>query len=58
MTMSKRFTAKDIIEDPCCSYWLRNAITAALQRDPVDAAHDAALLLEVLDQRARKLFAE
>jgi hypothetical protein len=40
---------------PSLSYWLRNAFTTALERDPADAAHDARLLALVLDRRATQV---
>ena len=46
-----------ICSDPSLSYWLRNALTSALERDPVDAAHDAGLLALVLDRRATQVLA-
>ena len=30
-----------IIRNPATSYWLSDALRAALKRDPIDAAHDA-----------------
>ena len=41
-----------ILADPAASYWLRDALRAALKRDPVDAANDAEVLREVLCLRA------
>lgn len=46
-----------ICSDPSLSYWFRNALTTALERDPVDAAHDAGLLAMVLDRRATQVLA-
>ena len=40
-----------LCEDPAISYWLREALLSALERDPVDAANDAGLLCVVLDKR-------
>jgi hypothetical protein len=40
---------------PSLRYWLRYAVTTALERDPVDAAHDAGLLAMVLDRRATQV---
>jgi hypothetical protein len=42
-----------ILTDPATSYWLKNALKAALKRDPVDVANDAehlASLLSVLSK--------
>lgn len=44
-----------ILLDPSCSFWLKNALETALQRDPVDAANDAELLAKVLGDRAKNL---
>jgi len=44
-----------IADDPAASLWLKNALRSALIRDPVDAANDAELLAQVLDQRCRKI---
>jgi hypothetical protein len=32
-----------ILNDPCASYWLKDAVRLLLKRDPVDAASDAVL---------------
>jgi hypothetical protein len=45
---------EQIVDDPAASFWLKNALRAALIRDPVDAANDAEVLAQVLDQRCRK----
>jgi hypothetical protein len=42
-----------LLRDPSTSNWLRNALTSALLRDPVDAANDADILARVLDQKCR-----
>ena len=41
----------EILEDPGVSYWLKDAIKTAYQRDPVDALHDARRLLKILAER-------
>ena len=41
----------EILEDPGISYWLKDAIKTAYERDPVDALHDARRLLKILAQR-------
>lgn len=43
---------RQILDGPGTSYWLKNALTAALDRDPVDACNDAELLAMVLGHRA------
>ena len=40
------------IRNPATSYWLSDALKAALKRDPVDAAYDAEQLASLLTQRA------
>jgi hypothetical protein len=37
-----------VLADPSTSYWLRNSIVAARNRDPLDAARDAELLAKIL----------
>jgi hypothetical protein len=43
-----------IIANPATSYWLSDALKAALKRDPIDAAHDAEQLASLLTQRAQE----
>lgn len=43
------------LNDPSASDWFRNALRSALQRDPADAAADAHLLADLLDDRCRQL---
>jgi len=45
-----------VLCDPAASLWLRNALRAALVRDPVDAANDAEVLARLLDRRCRSIF--
>ena len=44
--------ALKVTDDPAASSWLKNALIAAINRDPVDAAGDAAVLSRILQQRA------
>lgn len=46
---------EQVLDDQAASNWLRNALMAALQRDAVDAANDAALLAALLERRANAL---
>ena len=39
-----------ILESPCASYWLKNAVQTASQRDIVDALRDAETLLAALQE--------
>lgn len=41
----------ELLANPCVSYWLKNAIRDASNRDVVDAANDAELLYAVLIRR-------
>lgn len=45
-------TIETVLADPSCSNWLRNALTTALTRDPVDAANDAEVMAKLLAARA------
>lgn len=45
----------EILQSQDVSYWLKDAIKAAMQRDPVDALNDAELLVKVLRRRVGKL---
>ena len=49
MTTEQKVTIEDVLTSPCASYWLKNALKSALQRDEVDAYYDAKLLAELLD---------
>lgn len=44
-----------ILTSPSASLWLKDALQAALQRDPVDAANDAESLAAVLVSRCAGL---
>jgi hypothetical protein len=44
-------TLKEILADPSVSYWLKDALRTACERDPVDALHDARRLLKLLGER-------
>jgi hypothetical protein len=44
-----------ILSEAGTSQWLKNALTYALDRDPVDAANDAELLAIVLSERAKEI---
>jgi hypothetical protein len=49
---------EEVLRDPAASLWLRNALRAALVRDPVDAANDAELLAWLLDRRCRSILSQ
>jgi hypothetical protein len=44
-------TLKEILADPSVSYWLKDALRTAYERDPVAALRDARQLLQLLGQR-------
>ena len=44
-------TLKEILVDPSISSWLKDAIAAAYERDPVEALRDAHRLLKMLGER-------
>ncbi len=48
-------TIEGVLADPAASLWLKHALRSALERDPVDAANDAEMLLRLLDDRLRAL---
>ncbi len=48
----------EVLRDPAASFWLTDALRAALARDPVDAARDAEVLARLLDRRCRKILSE
>lgn len=37
-----------ILNDPCASFWIKNALRSALERDSVVALNDAELLADIL----------
>jgi hypothetical protein len=46
-----------VLADPAATDWLKAALRTALSRDPVDAANDAEVLAQLLDQRCRDILA-
>lgn len=46
-----------ILAAPDTSFWLKDVLRAALERDPVDAAKDAEVLATVLKNRADDMLA-
>ena len=49
---------EEVLRDPAASLWLRNALRAALVRDPVDAANDAEVFARLLDRRCRSILSQ
>ena len=48
--ISLNMNLKEILADPGISYWLKDAIKTAYERDPIDAMHDARRLLKMLGE--------
>ena len=53
--MTKLETAEwkidQVVNSPCASDWLRNALSSAVKGDPVDRLHDAKYLVTLLQAR-------
>jgi hypothetical protein len=49
---------ENILDDLAASFWLKNALRSALNRDPVDALNDAELLVVTLKERLDFVFNE
>ena len=45
----------EVLADPAASYWLKTAHCSALNRDPVDAAHDLEILARLLEDRCDRI---
>jgi len=58
MGVAMIITADELLEDRAVSFWLKNALTTALQRDAVDALHDANLLVKALENHLQVIFNE
>ena len=54
-THSYRSDCHMIQTDPSISYWLKDALTALDQRDPVDALQDAEILLALAEKRLNEI---
>lgn len=44
-----------VMDDPSTSGWLRRALADAILRDPIDAATDAEVLNDLLNQRCEEV---
>ena len=44
---------QNVLDDRSTSYWLKDSLRSAMERDPVDALNDALLLASLLDARLR-----
>lgn len=49
---------EELLVDPGTSLWFKVALRSALCRDPVDAAHDSAVLARVLARRCDAILSE
>lgn len=56
MTSDQRI--KEILDSPSASYWLKKTLTAALERDCIDAVNDCEVLFEILQMRATEKVAK
>jgi hypothetical protein len=45
-------TVQEVLADSTTSHWIKQALSSALLRDPVDAANDAELLARLLDSKS------
>jgi hypothetical protein len=55
---SRLASIEEVLSDFSASFWLKNALLAALARDPVDAAHDSEVLARLLERRCRAILDE
>ncbi|WP_084618666.1 hypothetical protein [Thalassobaculum salexigens] len=55
--MPNKLMPDDVLQDPATSLWLREALSGALLRDPVDAVNDGEVLVAVLTERANDFIA-
>lgn len=51
-------SVEDILTGFDASHWIKNALQSALRRDPVDAAHDARVLSDVLKANVEAILKE
>jgi hypothetical protein len=47
---------EEVLSDPAASIWLKQALSASLERDPVDALNDVLALAGILEERLRRAF--
>ena len=53
--MNAKRRIHNVLNSQSVSFWLKNALTAALKRDCVDACHDAQMLARLLTERADEI---
>ena len=56
--MSSDEEIQAVIQDPCTSYWLRDAIKISINRDPLDVANEAEYLAALFAKRAQEKAAQ
>ena len=47
-------TENDVLNDPSCSYWLKEQIVKSSNLDPVDMLNDIDILVHILNSRINK----
>jgi hypothetical protein len=47
--------ALEIQGDPSIHFWVKSAIKELLTKDPIDAAVDAEIVFELMDERAKEI---
>ena len=47
--------AQSILDDPCASYWLKDALRKLMSRDPVDVLNDAETLYKLSELRLAEI---
>lgn len=55
--MNSEQQIRAVLADPSTSNWVRDALEAALKRDPVDAANDSYILAQMLEKRCKEALA-
>ena len=58
MTQTAVQMARELLKDPCVSYWLKDALRTLFARDPVDALRDAELLVRVMQRHTEDVLHE
>jgi hypothetical protein len=48
-------SVSEVLADPCVSYWLKNTLRTAMERDCVDALYDVQLLEKVFTANFNKV---
>lgn len=53
--MTRELEIEQVLADPVASFWLKQCLRSALDRDPVDAGNDAEVLAQLLDRRCQEM---